>query len=149
MKPPDEWEPLPAFFRADEPVGGFESIVQPVVDVAKLQKLDVGELDDFECVGAVGVDDDAGRPVEHDQVVGRVREAQSRVASRTSSRLKGSDSSRTSPAIQSARCSSQSVLALPELKDDVLLAHLADREVVDGGPDLFEPGARAAAARPR
>ena len=62
------------------------------------------------------------------------------MASRTSSRLRGSDSSRTSPAIQSARCSSQSRLALPELKDDVFLAQLADGEVVDRRLDLLEPG---------
>ena len=64
------------------------------------------------------------------------------MASRISSRLRGSDSSRTSPAIQSERCSSQSLLALPELKDDVLFAQVADREVVNRGPDLFEPGGK-------
>ena len=63
-----------------------------------------------------------------------------RVASRTSSGLSGSASSRTSPAIQSARSSSQSVRVLPELKDDVFLAHVADGEVVNRRPDALEPG---------
>ena len=40
------------FFRANQPIGRFEAIVEPVVDVAKLEELDVCELDDFERIGA-------------------------------------------------------------------------------------------------
>ena len=101
-----EAAPATAPFGADQPIGGLQAVVEPVVDVAELQELDVGELDHLQGVGALGVGDQPGRPVEHDEVVGRVREAQpGRLANFV--RLSGSGSSRTSPAIQSVRSSSQ------------------------------------------
>ena len=61
---------------ADEPVRRFESVVEPVVDLAEFQKLDVGELDDLQGVGTLRIGDHACCPVEYDEVVGGIREAQ-------------------------------------------------------------------------
>ena len=102
--------------RPDQAVGGLEPVVEPVVDVPELQELDVGELDDLERVGAVAVGDEAGRPVERDQVVRRVRQAEPGRLERPRRRLRGPDSSRTRPAIQSAWLSSQSARASPTWK---------------------------------
>ena len=76
VEPPEPGRPTRPALGADEPVGGLEPVVEPVVDVAELQELDVGELDDLQGVGAIGVGDEAGGPVEDDQVAGRVGEAQ-------------------------------------------------------------------------
>ena len=72
VKPPEERNQRPALLGSNQSVGGFEPVVQTVVDLAKLKELDVGEFDHFECIGAVRIDDHAGCPVEDDQVIGRV-----------------------------------------------------------------------------
>ena len=72
VEAPERGDVAPALLGPDQAVGGLEPVVEPVVDVAEFQELDVGEFDDLQGVGALGVGDDARRPVEDDEVVGRV-----------------------------------------------------------------------------
>ncbi len=76
MEPPEPGPSPGSPLGTDEPVGRFEAVVQAVVDVAELQKLDVGEFDDLQGIGAIGVGNETRRPVEDDQVAGRIGEAQ-------------------------------------------------------------------------
>ena len=54
---------------AGRPPGGGEAVVEAVVDVAELQELHVGELDDLQRLVAVVVEEDRGRPVGDEEVV--------------------------------------------------------------------------------
>ena len=76
VQPPEPGQPPRPPIGTDQAVGGLQAVVEAVVDVAEFQELDVGELDDLQRVGAIGVGDEPGCPVEDDQVVGRVGEAQ-------------------------------------------------------------------------
>ena len=92
------------------------------------------------------IGDEAGRPVEHDEIGGRVRDGQPRgLADLVAAERLGLEPDQAG---DPAGVLLEPVgAALAELEDDVLLAHRADREVVDRGPEPLDPRGQQRARR--
>ncbi len=107
---PQEGGPTLTLPGPDQLISGFEPVVEPVVDVAELEELDVRELDDLQGLGAVAVGDP--NPAAQSRVtrsVGVYTTELSRLASATSPAASGLGSSRIRRAIQSVWSTTQSV----------------------------------------
>ena len=126
---------------ANQPVSRLEAVVQAVVDVPELEQLNIGELDHLKGIGTIRVDDKSGRPVEHHEIGGRIRERQpGSLADLVLAQRLGFEADQARDPVSVVLQPPGARLA--ELEDDVLLAHRAHRKVIDRRAQPLDPGAK-------
>src|SRR5262249_25046873 len=54
---------------ADKPVRGSQAVIQPLINLAKLQQLQVCKLDDFQRLAAIAIDQHRGGPVGNEKII--------------------------------------------------------------------------------
>ncbi len=104
--------------------------------MAEFQKLDVGELDHLKRVGAVAIGDEAGRPVEGDEILGGVRKAQAgRLDGLRAAQRIGLQPDQAGNPV--GMCREPVGSGVVHLKDHVFLAQLAQLKSDDSRFDQF------------
>ncbi len=123
----------------NQPVGGFEPVVELIVNMSKFEQLHIGEFDDLQGVRAVAVGDQAGGPVEHDDIVGSIRERQAGGFAdlARAERFGFQPHQARDPRGMGLQPAGRDG---PELKDHIFLAEPTRVELDDRRPDAFEPG---------